>query len=100
MLFAPAADYHDVIRIHSERSAIAAGGRRRRGNATLSGDGRVLRHVGRDPVRHLLNTGLLLRIQWFNDWRTAPAEAQHPRWEGSEEESEPLTSCSARLPGC
>ncbi len=58
---AVAADPHDLLRLHLRR--LAAGGGHRRGgrNAPLAGRRRLLRHVGRDGLRHLPHAGLLLR---------------------------------------
>ena len=65
-----AAHPDDILRLHLRRPAPGDRHRRRSRNAPLPGPGRLQRHARRDPVRHLSDTGLLLRH---------PMEAQNRR---------------------
>ena len=54
-----AAHPDDQLRLHHGRGAAGDLIRRRRGNASRHGRGRVLRHAGRDLLRPVLDPGLL-----------------------------------------
>ena len=58
-----AADSDDLVRFHLRRPPPRHRRRRRRRNAPLFGLGRLQRHVGSNPVRHLFDPGILLRHQ-------------------------------------
>ena len=58
---AAAADPDDVLRLHPGRGAAGVRHRGRGRDAPLAGNGRLQRHVGRNPVRHLPYARLLLR---------------------------------------
>ena len=58
---AAAADHHDLAGVHPGRGAAGDRPGRRRRDAPHAGHGRVQRHVGRHPVRHLPDARILLR---------------------------------------
>src|SRR5436309_3002299 len=73
----PAADPHDLVRLHPRRAAARADGGRRRRDALRARHRRVLRHAWGHRLRHLLHAGLLRGDPWLD--RPASGTATRPR---------------------
>ena len=70
-----AADSDDLVRLHPGRGAAGGCRRGRRRNAPHAGPGRLQRHAGRHPVRHLSDARLLRRHPAFR--QTAGTDRRH-----------------------